>query len=88
MEQPQQTRSEVVWGNILFHQHFVNIYMKCCGGMSKTFETAYLYLSFKNTRLSAKEIDTKTLKTVDIMKIFFFLNQKLLLKNISSLGLK
>lgn len=62
--------------------------MKCCGGMSKTFETAYLYLSFKNTRLSAKEIDTKTLKTVDIMKIFFFLNQKLLLKNISSLGLK
>lgn len=45
--------------------------MKCSDDISKTFETAYLYLSFKNQILLTKETDTKMLKVVDILKICF-----------------
>lgn len=45
--------------------------MKYCSDMSKIFETAYIYLSLKNTILLPKETDTNMLRTVNIQKICF-----------------
>lgn len=62
--------------------------MEYCNGMSKIFETVYIYLSFKNTILLPKETDTNMLKTVDIQKIRFKKIKNSCWKNISSLCLR
>lgn len=56
-------------GKYIISSTFCECLVKYCSEMGKIFETAYIYLSLKNTILLPKETDTNMLRTVNIQKI-------------------